>query len=101
MGRRQFDALTVAAALSAAVLWMLAAFFLLRSHQERALGSGILLVVAAAVVTGLTVIRNWTLRVGRAFTHGYHAGYHDAMETECAYPQPCDVLELAESQKDY
>lgn len=58
---------------------------------------GLLLVIVAAMITMLLVLRVWLLRVRSAYIHGYHAGYHDQATRDCPYPlEDCEVLDLAE-----
>lgn len=80
-------------------LWSAGAIMLCAVDEAR--NEGLISIVVAAMTTSLLFVRSWLFRMGRAFAHGYHAGWHDASarvsqgESEC-YPEDCDVMDLAE-----
>lgn len=82
---------------TACVLWIVGAVLFLGLQNRQVEHVGLLLLLIAATLTALGVLRSWQLRMHRAFVHGYHAGYHDATKREQRIAaEDCDVLELAE-----
>jgi hypothetical protein len=60
-----------------------------------------LLAIFASTITVCLVLLSTRRRAERIFTHGYHAGYHDAAQAACCLPHPeeaCDVLMLSEER---
>ena len=76
-----------------ATLWAIGVIMLCVTNA--AVHEGQLCIVIAAVMTALLIIRSWLFRLGRAFVHGYHAGWHDASARECYPAEDCDVMDLA------
>lgn len=83
--------------LTLATVVLLAGVGLLIAHGQ----ADFAVVAIAALGVLLTLARSWTLRTGRAFVHGYHAGYHDASQRDGEVTrEPCPVLDLADQAND-
>lgn len=97
MHTRTWETAAVLVTGSAAVLWIVGIVLFLVPGSREVQHLGLLLVLIAANVTVLGVLRSWQLRMHRAFVHGYHAGRHDRAGTYCdSRTTNCDVLEMAE-----
>lgn len=77
-----------------AALWVVGVLMLCVTSSAQP--EGLVCIVIAAMTTVLLIIRSWLFRLGRAFAHGYHAGWHDAAARECYPAEDCDVMDLAE-----
>lgn len=83
-------------AVATGVLWAVGSVLLCAAGRDIQ-PEGLLLVVIAAMSTTLLVVRTWLVRMRSAYTHGFHAGFHDQAMSACDYPlDECQVLELAE-----
>lgn len=95
--QRAWEQSVIIAVAAAAVLWVAGIVLFLGLQDREVQHLGLLLIVIAAAVSVLGVLRSWQLRMNRAFIHGYHAGFHDASGTARASSvKNCDVLELSE-----
>lgn len=98
MHSRTWEPMAVLVTGSAAVLWVAGIVLFLGVSSRETQHLGLLLVVIAATVTALAVLRSWQLRMHRAFVHGYHAGWHEQCLQDCYDGAGCEVLDFAEVQ---
>lgn len=93
----RWDTTTLLVIAGTAVTWVVGGLLICGAFGSAAESPGELLVILAALKTVLLVIRNWMYKLEVATMHGYHAGYHRAMQTRCSPgSSQCDVLDMAE-----
>lgn len=94
---QRWDTTTLMFITGSGVLWVVGALLACGAAGQSAKAAGVMLVVVAALVSGLLFIRQWVFKLEAAMVHGYHAGYHRAMQTLCTEgTTPCDILDFAE-----